>query len=110
MTQPGGGSFAVDSARAPKAIRELEDARRELESIKQDAQVLGQVNPPARDQVSLDAALVLGRLAVGGPGALIPALDQGIREIGNMIEALRSGFENYRGGDEDASSQLRHAT
>ena len=67
MTQPGGGSFVVDIAQAPKAIRELEDARRELESIKQDAQALGHVNPPARDQVSLDAAQVLGRIGSRWP-------------------------------------------
>ena len=30
MTQPGGGSFAVDIAQAPKVIRELEEAREEL--------------------------------------------------------------------------------
>ena len=31
------------------------------------------------------------------PTSLIQALDQGIAEIGKMIEALRSGFEAYRG-------------
>jgi hypothetical protein len=45
MTQPGGGSFAVDIAQAPKAIRELEQAREELQEIKRDATYLGQVNP-----------------------------------------------------------------
>lgn len=112
MSQPGpasGGSFAVDIARAPEAIRELEEARRELESIRQDAQVLGHVNPPARDQVSLDAAQVLGQTAVGGPNALIPALNQGIQEISKMIDALRSGFDEYRRRDDDAASQLRQA-
>ena len=96
MTQPGGGSFAVDIAQAPKAIRELEQAREELQAIKRDATLLGQVNPPTRDQVSLDAAQLLGRSASGGPTSFAEALTAGIEEISRMIEALRSGFAAYR--------------
>ena len=106
MTQPGGGSFAVDIARAPKAIRELEQARDELQEIKRDATYLGQVNPPARDQVSLDAAQALGQVGVGGPTSFVEALTAGIEEISRMIEALRSGLATYERGDQSASSEF----
>ncbi|GAA4727982.1 PE domain-containing protein [Actinomycetospora chibensis] len=107
MTQPVGGSFAVDIARAPKAIRELEQAREELRSIKNEAQALGQVNPPARDQVSLDAAQLLGQVATGGATSFMQALDDGIQEVSRMIESLRAGFEAYRAGDAENEDQLR---
>ena len=54
MTQPGGGSFAVDIAQAPKAIRELEEAREELQAIKRDATLpgAGQSRRPATRSAS----------------------------------------------------------
>ena len=106
MTQPGGGSFAVDVAQAPKAIRELEDARRELESIRNDAARLGQVRPPTTDQVSLDAARALGMTATGGNGSLTQALSEGIRQITTMIESLRTGFQAYQEEDQESRRQL----
>jgi hypothetical protein len=107
MTQPGGGSFAVDIARATKAIRELEQARDELYAIRDEAQSLGQVNPPTRDQVSLDAAQLLGQAGVGGPTSFQAALDQGITELTKQIEALRAGFAAYQSNDEASAAQLR---
>jgi hypothetical protein len=107
MTQPGGGSFAVDFARAPKAIRELEDALEELRRIRQDATLLAQVTPPTRDQVSLDAARALSLTAQGGPSSFTDALEGGIGELSRMIDALRSGFEHYRGSDAEAATDLR---
>ncbi|MHC1558056.1 hypothetical protein ACR9E3_03825 [Actinomycetospora sp. C-140] len=110
MTEPGGlgdkGSFSVDISQAPGAIRELEQARRELVSIRSEAQTLGQVNPPSRDQVSLDAAQALGLAGVGSPASFMQALDGGIQELSRMIDALRASFENYRAGDEQARSAL----
>ncbi|PVZ11068.1 PE family protein [Actinomycetospora cinnamomea] len=97
----------MNIAEAPKAIRELEAAREELESIKDEALTLGQVNPPARDQVSLDAAAALARTAVDGPTSFMQALDQGIREIDALIHALRAGFESYRANDEEALALYR---
>lgn len=109
MTQPepvGGGSFDVDITRAPQAIRQLEQARDELESIKRDAVYLGQIEPPAHDRVSLDAAQVLGEKATLGPGSFIGSLTQGIEEITRMIDGLRSGLAAYEQSDDAARSQL----
>ncbi|MDD7919958.1 PE domain-containing protein [Actinomycetospora callitridis] len=107
MTQAGGGSFAVDIARAPKAIRDLEQARDELKGIKRDAIALGQVDPPTRDQVSLDAAQKLSEVGVGSAGSLMQALDGGIAEIERLIGALRTGFAAYERENSAAAGNLR---
>ena len=106
MTQPGGGSFVVDIAQAPKAIRELEEAREELQrssgtprswgrSILQHATRSASMPPRSWD-----------RSASGGPTSFVEALTAGIEEISRMIEALRSGFAAYERGDQSASSEF----
>ncbi|MDD7939362.1 hypothetical protein PHK61_13135 [Actinomycetospora lutea] len=102
----GGGSFTVDLARAPEAIRELETARDELLDIKREAERLGRVEAPTRDLVSIDAAQLLGTVAVGGPGSLLVALDQGIQQIELMLESLRSSLEQYRDSDDHVRADL----
>lgn len=99
----GGGAFDVDIARAPQAIRELQQARVELQRIRQDALSLAEVRPPAADQVSLDAAQKLSETANGGPQSFMAALEAGIEEITRMMEALRSGFAAYEAADENSS-------
>ncbi|GAA4783643.1 hypothetical protein GCM10023200_16400 [Actinomycetospora chlora] len=102
----GGGAFDVDLDQAPQAIRKLEEARRELVGIRQDAMDLARVTPPTNDQVSKDAALALGAAATGGPGSFVNALDSGIAELESMIASLQAGLQRYRGHDERAASDL----
>ncbi|MFC5136955.1 hypothetical protein ACFPK1_01810 [Actinomycetospora rhizophila] len=102
----GGGSFTVDLARAPEAIRELEAAREELNSIRRDALDLGRVTPPTNDLVTLDAANLLGVTATGGPGSFVSALDAGIAQVEALISNVRVAMDAYRGVDEQASSDL----
>ncbi|MEJ2888801.1 hypothetical protein [Actinomycetospora aeridis] len=109
MTQPvpvGGGRFEVDMSRAPEAIRELEQARSELRSIRDDALSLSNVVAPTLDRVTQDAARVLSRKASGEPGSFMEALDSGIAEVTRMIEALRAGFARYRESDEQVRASL----
>ena len=73
----GGGAFSVDLGRAPEVLRDLQNARDELEDLKAEARFLGKVDPSSNDQVSLDAATALGAVAAGGPGSLLEALDAG---------------------------------
>jgi hypothetical protein len=103
----GGGDFAVDLANAPRAIRELEEAARELFDIRREAERLGKVTPPSRDQVSLDAATLLGVSAVGGNGSFLQALDQGIQQVNDMIAGLRSALAGYDGADAQSAAMLR---
>ncbi len=97
----GGGMFEVNIAEAPRAIRDLEQARDELVSIREDAIVLAEVLPSAVDDVSLDAAKSLSLRASGGPHSLMQALDEGIQETSRLIEALQAGFAQYQQGDVD---------
>ncbi|MDD7968489.1 hypothetical protein [Actinomycetospora lemnae] len=101
----GGGAFTVDLARAPEAIRELEQAKVELLSIRDEAFALGKVDPPAADQVSVDAARMLGIAASGGPGSLVAALEAGADQIQDLIDSLRDGFRSYE--EIDAANRSR---
>ncbi|GLZ45919.1 hypothetical protein Acsp06_21040 [Actinomycetospora sp. NBRC 106375] len=69
--------------------------------------MLTQVDPGARDEVSLDAARALGLKAQGDAGSFADALDAGIDEVGRMIEDLRAGFDAYRQSDSNAGRELR---
>ncbi len=100
----GGGSFRVDRERAPEAIRDLEEALRELRVLRLDAAMLGKVAPPSRDEVSRDAAAVLATAAVGGRGSLVSALDAGVLRLEQLIESLREELKEY--DRSDASSRL----
>lgn len=102
----GGGSFTVNLERAPEAIRELEAARDELNSIRRDALDLGRVTPPTNDLVTRDAATLLGVTATGGSGSFVSALDAGIAQIEAMISNVREAMSAYRSADDQASSEL----
>jgi hypothetical protein len=95
----GGGAFSVDLDRAPEVLRDLQDARNELEDLKAEARFLGKVDPSSNDQVSLDAATVLGAVAVGGPGSLIEALDAGVSRLDALIGAIRSELDAYQANE-----------
>jgi hypothetical protein len=101
--------FEVNIAEAPRAIRELERAREELEGIKRDTVHLGHIDPQARDDVSIDAARALMRTATDGPGSFLEALTQGIAEIQRMVDALRSSFEAYQLSDQSGREQYPQA-
>ena len=100
----GGGSFAVDMERAPAAIRELEAALTLLRDLRQDVAHLGNVVTPARDEVSADAATLLGSVAVGGQGSLDAALDAGAVRLKSLIEGLRADLRAYRASELAAAS------
>jgi hypothetical protein len=95
----GGGAFSVDLERAPEVLKDLEDARQELEDLKAETRILGKINPLSDDDVSRDAATILGAVAVGGPGSLIEALDAGVARLDGLIGAIRSELNAYTAAD-----------
>lgn len=95
----GGGAFSVDLERAPEVLRDLQNARNELEDLKIEARSLGKVDPSSHDQVSLDAATALGAVAVGGPGSLFEALDAGMKRLDELIDAIKAELDAYRASD-----------
>ncbi|MEJ2869528.1 hypothetical protein WCD74_17260 [Actinomycetospora sp. OC33-EN08] len=96
-TVGGGESFFVDLTAAPLVLRDLVDAREKLEELRQEAFRLGRVDPGVSDEVSRDAAKVLGLVAVGGSGSLLHALDGGVRRLDELIGALRAELVSYQG-------------
>lgn len=103
----GGTGFRVDLERAPQAIRELEDALDQLQDLRRDALRLGRVVPPTSDPVSRDAAEVISAAAVGGPGSLLVALEAGIDQITNLVNALRHDLQRYQTGDTSSAAAFR---
>lgn len=107
MTGPQtSAGFRVEPGAAAQAITELEDAMRELTAIKRTAMSLGKVTAPSRDPVSIEAAEVLGRSAVGEKGSLVQALDEGIVRMQAIVDDLRASLAAYREGDDRAATDL----
>lgn len=92
-----GGHFAVDLDRAPQAIKDLEGALDQLYELREQALSLGRVVPPARDQVSADAARAFEMAAVGGEKSLLRALDAGIEQLTGLIASMNDELRQYSG-------------
>ncbi|WP_018332843.1 hypothetical protein [Actinomycetospora chiangmaiensis] len=94
-----GNSFSVDLATAPQVLRELRQARDQLQELRHDALFLGKIDPETHDEVSRDAAVVFGAIAVGGQGSLLDALDGGVQRLDGLIAAVESELALYRSAD-----------
>lgn len=103
-----GTSFTVDLAAAPQVLRDLEDARRQLEDLKVEARYLGKVDPGTNDTVSQDAAAVFGLIAVGGPGSLLAALEGGVARLDALIQAVRAELSAYQQVEDGARASFGH--
>ncbi|MFC5063484.1 hypothetical protein [Actinomycetospora atypica] len=99
VEMPSGGSFSVDLERAPQTIRELESARDQLAELMVVAVRLGKVDPGTSDEVSRDAASVLGAVATGGQGSLLWALRSGVDRLNLLIDAVRAEIATYRNAE-----------
>lgn len=91
-----GTSFTVDLAAAPQVLRDLRQARDELQELRHDAMFLGKIDPGTQDEVSRDAAAVFGAVAVGGPGSLLDALTGGVQRLDALIAAVEADLAEYR--------------
>ena len=96
VEMPSGGAFSVDLERAPQTIRELESARDQLAELMREAARLGKIEPGTTDEVSRDAALVLGAVADGGEGSLSRALQAGVERLDLLIAAVGRELAAYR--------------
>ncbi|HEY2192237.1 MAG TPA: hypothetical protein VGH76_08030 [Actinomycetospora sp.] len=95
VAMPTGGSFTVDLERAPQTLRDLTAARDELRDLVTEAQRLGKVDPSSADDVSRDAATLLGAVADGGDGSLVNALNAGVQRLDSLINAIKSELRSY---------------
>jgi hypothetical protein len=109
VDMPTGGSFTVDLERAPQTLRDLTAARDELVDLMKEAQRLGKVDPGSADEVSRDAAVVLGAVADGGDGSLLVALNAGVRRLELLIAAIKDELLKYA-GSEDQTRQAFDAS
>ncbi|NMO88669.1 hypothetical protein [Actinomycetospora sp. TBRC 11914] len=100
VEMPTGGSFTVDLERAPQTLRDLTAARDELLDLVKLARALGRVDPGAGDQVSRDAATLLGAVADGGSGSLLSALEAGAMRLDQLIGAVKAELRAYRSSED----------
>jgi hypothetical protein len=100
---PTGGSFTVDLERAPQTLHDLTAARDELVGLVSDAQRLGKVDPGTDDDVSRDAATLLGAVADGGNGSLVRALQAGVERLTSLIDSIKAELHAY--GDADRAGR-----
>ncbi|MCD2186571.1 hypothetical protein [Actinomycetospora soli] len=101
-----GDAFSIDLAAAPRALEDLYAAREELQLVRLDAVRLGRVEPGTADEVSRDAATVLGAVATGGQGSLLQAIDGGLARIGSLIDALETELADYRAAEQENSGRM----
>jgi hypothetical protein len=106
VDMPTGGSFTVDLERAPQTLRDLTAARDELVVLMKEARALGRVDPGAGDDVSRDAATLLGAVAVGGQGSLLEALEAGVARLTQFIDAIESELRAYRSSENTSSGSF----
>jgi hypothetical protein len=96
VDMPTGGSYTVDLERAPQTLQDLTAARDELTELLADTERLGKVDPGSADQVSQDAAALLGAVAAGGDGSLLLALRAGIDRLNELINGIAAELSSYR--------------
>jgi hypothetical protein len=99
VDMPTGGSFTVDLERAPQTLRDLTAARDELRDLMLDAERLGKVDPGSADEVSRDAAVLLGAVADGGQGSLLLALRAGVDRLNSLIDSVAAELAAYQHSD-----------
>jgi hypothetical protein len=106
VDMPTGGSFTVDLERAPQTLRDLTAARDELFDLMKLARALGRVDPGVGDEVSRDAATLLGAVADGGSGSLLLALETGATRLDQLIGAIEAELRSYRSSDAATRASL----
>ncbi len=99
VDMPTGGSFAVDLERAPQTVRDLTAARDQLVNLISDAQRLGKVDPGTNDDVSKDAATLLGAVADSESGSLVHAMQAGVERLTSLIDSIAAELRAYEGAD-----------
>ena len=99
VDMPTGGAFTVDLERAPQTLRDLTAARDELFDLMREARDLGRVDPGVGDEVSRDAATLLGAVADGGDGSLLLALEAGATRLNQLIDAIEAELRSYRSSE-----------
>ncbi|GLZ51380.1 hypothetical protein [Actinomycetospora sp. NBRC 106378] len=103
---PAADAFTVDLEAAPGVLRELYAARDELQQVRMDALRLRQIDPGTQDEVSRDAASVLGAIAAGGSGSLVEAVNGGIARLGQLIGALEAELASYQAAEQENRGRL----
>lgn len=90
-----GERFRLEPEEVPQVIADLESALLRITDIRRRAEFIAHTVPPGIDEVSTNAALQIGQMAMGPQGSLKAALDAYEAEITKTIAGLRTELQTY---------------
>ncbi len=99
-TQASGDRFRIEPAEVPQVLADLRAALERVRKIRRDAQAIAYTPAPGSDEVSRNAVLQIGEMAMGAGGSLKDALDAYELEIAKTIAKLERDLQTYLGTEE----------
>jgi hypothetical protein len=99
-TQASGERFRIEPAEVPQVLADLRSALDRVRDIRTEAQAIAYTPAPGSDEVSRNAVLQIGQMAMGSEGSLKAALDAYELEIVKTINKLETDLKTYLGTEE----------
>lgn len=99
-TQASGDRFRIEPDEVPQVLADLRAALDRVRDIRTEAQAIAYTPSPGSDEVSRNAVLQIGEMAMGSEGSLKAALDAYELEIVKTINKLERELQTYLGTEE----------
>ncbi|WP_143173930.1 hypothetical protein [Streptoalloteichus hindustanus] len=97
----GGGHFRIDLARAPQVVKDLEEARNQLQVLRGKINNLAYAGDPGKDEVSVNAKNQLRRLATdSAQGSLATATAAYLKAIDDAVNAMNETIRTHMTAEE----------
>ena len=97
LTASSGDRFRIEPEQVPQVIADLQSALRRIDDIRRQANIIANTVAPGSDEVSTNAVLQIGEMAMGQAGSLKAALDAYEAEIKKTIAGLEQDLRAYLG-------------
>ena len=97
LTASSGDRFRIEPDQVPQVIADLHSALTRIQEIRMQAHTIANTVAPGSDEVSTNAVLQVGQMAMGSDGSLKAALDAYEAEITKTIDGLDQDLRTYLG-------------
>jgi hypothetical protein len=97
LTASSGDRFRIEPDQIPQVIADLHSALIRIRAIRHQAETIANTAAPGSDEVSTNAVLQIGEMAMGEDGSLKSALDAYEAEIIKTIDGLEQDLRTYIG-------------
>ena len=95
LTASSGDRFRIEPDQVPQVIADLHSALARIREIRKQAEAIANTVPPGSDEVSTNAVVQIGQMAMGDEGSLKAALDAYETEITKTINGLHQDLKTY---------------